>query len=68
MLREFELEMVKQQCLFLIRLSVTRHDQHSPIGGWKGNIQHLNSGQFIEHRSRRQSRCMLVQPVLQRHH
>ena len=58
---------MQQQRLLGVGLGVTRQHQAAAIGGGERHVQHLNGGEFFQHRSRGQSGSVRLQPVLQRH-
>jgi hypothetical protein len=47
-------------------LGVTAQDQSAPIGGRKLNVEHLDSGKFIQHCTSRKSTRHTAQPRPQR--
>jgi hypothetical protein len=49
-------ELMQHDRLLRVRLGIARHNQKPAICGGKRDVQHLDSGELLQHRSRRQSR------------
>ena len=45
---------------------MTRQNQVPPVGGRQVHIHHLDAREFLQYRSRRQSRGQRAQPLLER--
>ena len=61
------MELMQQKRLLRFGLCIARHDQPPSVGGGEAHIQHLNRGQFFQHRSGREAGSQGGQPLSQGH-
>ncbi len=62
--REAELELLQQELLILLRLSVAGVDERAPVRRGEVNVQHLDGGELFKDGARRQSRRQRAQTLL----